>query len=45
MSRTLALSALLLAAATVRADGVDDLVRDAMTKQKIPGLTLAVVKA
>lgn len=43
MPRTLAVVALLLAAATVRADAVDDLVRDAMTKQKIPGLTLAVV--
>ena len=34
----------LAAAGPARADAIDDLVRDEMTRQKIPGLTLAVVQ-
>src|SRR4051794_33324504 len=38
------ISAVLLIAYSVRADGVDDLVRAGMKRQHIPGVSLAVVK-
>lgn len=44
MSRFAALFAVFVAVTPAAADGVDDLVKEAMRKQKVPGLTLAVVK-
>ena len=44
MNKIVAVAALLAAAGPVRADEIDDFVTATMAKQKIPGLTLAVVK-